>query len=109
MSSPFKGLQLNIGNKITLGELTNSLVKGNNWNAKDYNVSSNNCQDFVAECIRLLKLTRPAIYKFRIYEITYFPPCIVKAFYDVEGWSVGNIFKRIFQRIPLIGSFIPSS
>lgn len=109
ISSPFKGVQLNIGNKITLGELISSLIKGNNWNAKDYNVAFNNCQDFVAKCIRLLILTRPVKYKLRLYETTYFSPCILKAFYDVEGWSVGNTFKRLFQRIPLIGNFIPSS
>ena len=50
--------QLNVGNEITLGELVNYFIKDNNWNAKDYSVVWHNCQNFVAKCIKILKLTR---------------------------------------------------
>ena len=92
-----------VGNRITLGELVNHFIKEKNWNAKDYNVLTHNCQDFVAKCITILKLSRIIdIYKVRKFEIENLSPCILKAFYDVEGWSAGNTFKRIIQRIPLV-------
>ena len=84
----------------------NSFINEGNWNAKDYNLL-HNCQHFVAKCIEILKLTRNRDrYKSRDFEIQYFPPCILKAFYDSEGWKGKNTFKRILQRIPLIGYWI---
>ena len=85
----------------------NSFIKEKNWNAKDYNVLTHNCQYFVATCIKILKLSRKYdMHKKRSFEIQHLSPCIVKVFYDVEGWSAGNIFKRIFQRFPLVGGAI---
>ena len=102
----FQTFDLCVNNKITLGELVNSFVNEVNWNAKDYNLF-HNCQHFVAKCINILKLTRNRAHnKKRVEEILYFPPCILKAFYDSEGWDRENTFKRIMQRIPIIGSFI---
>ena len=102
--------QLNVGNEITLGELANYFIKDNNWNAKDYNVLTHNCQDFVAKCIKKLKLTRmDDLDKRRGNEILFFSPCVLKALYDNEGWSAKNTARRIFQRIQIIGGFIKSS
>ena len=84
----------------------NPFINEKNWNAKDYNVLTHNCQDFVAKCIKILKLSRNDKNKSRLFEILDLSPCIIKAFYDVEGWSAGNTFIRIFQRIPLFGGFI---
>ena len=94
-----------VGNRITLGELVNHFIKEKKWNAKDYNVLTHNCQDFVAKCIKILKLKRfNEEDKKRLNEIAHASPCIIKAFYDVEGWSAGNTFKRIIQRIPFVGA-----
>ena len=87
--------------------MVNPFIKEKKWNAKDYNVLTHNCQDFVAKCITILRLSRINNNdKIRYLEIQNLSSCIVKAFYDVEGWSAGNTFKRIFQRIPLVGGFI---
>jgi hypothetical protein len=96
-----------VGNRITLGELVNHFIKEKNWNAKDYNVLTHNCQDFVAKCIKILKLKRfNEEDKKRLNEIAHASPCIIKAFYDVEGWSAGNTFNRIIQRIPFVNAFV---
>ena len=96
-----------VGNRITLGELVNHFIKEKNWNAKDYNVLTHNCQDFVAKCITILKLSRiNSNDKIRRFEVENLSPCILKALYAAEGWSVGNTFKRFFQRIPLASEFI---
>ena len=106
----FSWHQLNVGNEITLGELVNNFITDNNWNAKDYNVLTHNCQDFVAKCIKILKLTRiDDKEKIRIFEISYFSPCILRALYDNEGRSAKNIGLRILQRIPFFGNIFPSS
>ncbi len=85
----------------------NSFINEGNWNAKDYNLF-HNCQHFVAKCIKILKFTRNRAHnKNRIEEICYFSPCILKkAFYGSEGLGGKNKFKRIMQRIPIIGGFI---
>ena len=102
--------QMNVGNEITLGELVNNFIKDNNWNAKDYKFLGHNCQNFVAKCIKILKLTRKnEDDKRRHTEIYFFPPCVLSALYENEIWSAKNICLRILQRIPLIGMIINSS
>jgi hypothetical protein len=97
----FVNISLNVGNKITLGELVNPFINEKNWNAKDYNVLTHNCQDFVAKCITILKLSRiNSNDKIRRFEVENLSPCILKALYDVEGWSAENIIKGFIQRIP---------
>ena len=106
----FSRHQMNVGNEITLGELVNHFINDNNWNAKDYKLLGHNCQNFVAKCIKILKLTRmDEMDKKRYYEIEFFPPCVLSALYDNESWSAKNIGLRILQRIPLIGMYIKSS
>ena len=46
-----------IKEKMTLRELSNQL-KDERWKAKNYCVLSNNCQEFAAEVIRILKAVR---------------------------------------------------
>ena len=102
--------QLNVGNEITLGELVNYFIKDNNWNAKDYNVLTHNCQDFASKCIKILKLTRMNdLDKVRVNEIQFFSPCVLRALYANEGWSAKNIGLRTLQRIPFFGNYFPSS
>ena len=108
-SSEFHCFRFNVCNEITLGELVNYFIKDNIWNAKDYNVLTHNCQDFVAECIKILKITRKnGVDKERGREILHLSPCVLKALYDNEGWNNGNTIRRILQRIPIIGGFIQS-
>lgn len=106
----FSCCPLNVGNEITLGSLVNYFIEDNNWNAKDYDVVWHNCQDFVAKCIKILKLTRMNdLDKTRISELEFLSPCVLRALYFNEGWSAGNIALRILQRIPIIGLLIQSS
>jgi hypothetical protein len=85
----------------------NPFIKEKKWNAKDYILFKHDCQDFVAQCITILKLSRKDDkLKNRGNEILFFSPCILKAIYNVEGWSARNTVKRIIQRIPIVGVLV---
>ncbi len=88
-----------INNKISLGELCNEF-KGKNWEAKDYNVSSHNCQNFAAEIIKILKAVRINNFdKIRSNEKGLLPNCIISNLWDNENLSVVNTLGRM----PIIG------
>lgn len=110
MFPDFTCVPLHVGNEMTLGELVNYFITENNWNAKDYDAFFHNCQDFAAECIKILKLTRiNDLDKGRYFELEFLSPCVLRALYANERWSAKNIALRILQRIPIIGLLIPSS
>lgn len=98
---------LNVGNQITLGELIQPFLQ-ESWNAKDYNILTHNCQDFVCRCIRILMLTRIDS-KSRMSETMFLSPCIVSAFYETEGWNSENTVRRIVSRIPIVGMLVNTS
>ena len=53
------------------------------WRKKDYNLSSHNCQDFVAQVIEILEVRRKEFdepsYGRHNYSLSIYPPAIVKA------------------------------
>ena len=86
----------------------NYFIKDNNWNAKDYNVLTHNCQVFAAKCFKILKFTRMNNRdKMRSIEI-FFSTCVLRTLYANEGWSAKNIGLRILQSIPVFGNIFPS-
>ena len=97
----FDCIDCNVENKITLKELCNNF-KGDKWKAKTYNVIYNNCQDFAAKIIKLLKATRKNDnHKIRSIEKLCLPNCIISALWDNEKLSITNSVGRI----PLVGLF----
>jgi len=97
----FDCIDCNVENKITLKELCNNF-KGDKWKAKKYNVIYNNCQDFAAKIIKLLKATRKNDNdKIRTIEKLCLPNCIISALWDNEQLS----FTNTVGRIPLVGPF----
>ena len=97
----FDCIDCNVGNKITLKELCENF-KGNKWKAKKYNVIYNNCQDFAAKVIKLLKATRKSDNdKIRTIEKLILPNCIISALWENEELS----FTNTMGRIPIFGIF----
>ena len=86
-------------NKMTVQQLITKCCSEGNWRAYDYNVASNNCQDFIAKVIDILGVKRKYSYT---RKITNIPPCIMKALEKNEGRKV----LRVFQKIPLLGNFV---
>ena len=86
-------------NKMTVQELITKCWKEGNWRAYDYNIASNNCQDFIAKVIEVLCVKRINSYT---YKLTKIPPCIMRAFEKNEGKKV----LRFFQKIPWIGNIV---
>lgn len=86
-----------VNNKITLGDLCEKF-KGENWEAKNYNLITHNCQHFSAEIIRILKATRekycPEYRKFAFLKVVYAGP-ILKALYDNENEDVTKIITNV--------------
>ena len=97
--SDYNFVECNIKNKISLRELCNKF-KGEKWEAKSYNITSHNCQDFGAEVINILKAIRiHDIDKIRSREKQLLPNCIISALWDNEELSGINTIGRI----PIIG------
>ncbi len=95
----FHRIECDVKNKITLGELINSF-KGENWEAKQYNLMSHNCQTFGAEVIKILKAIRINDRdKIRTKEKMILPNCIIKALWDNEDLSAINTLGRV----PVLG------
>lgn len=95
----FHRIECDAKNKITLGELINSF-KGENWEAKQYNLMSHNCQTFGAEVIKILKAIRINDRdKIRTKEKMILPNCIIKALWDNEDLSAINTLGRV----PVLG------
>ena len=86
-------------NKMTVQELITKCWKEGNWRAYDYNIASNNCQDFIAKVIEVLCVKRINSYT---YKLTKIPPCIMRALEKNEGRKV----LRVLQTIPLLGNVI---
>ena len=86
-------------NKMTVKQLITKCCNEGNWRAYDYNVASNNCQDFIAKVIEVLGVKRKYSYTSKLTNI---PPCIMRALEKNEGRKV----LRAFQKIPLLGSVV---
>ena len=95
----FKRVDCDVNNKIYLKELCKKF-KGKNWETKDYNLLSHNCQDFATEIIKHLKATRiNETDKIRMNEKDILPNCIINALWKNEKISAINTIGRI----PVIG------
>ena len=95
----FKRVDCDVNNKIYLKELCEKF-KGKNWETKDYNLLSHNCQDFATEIIKHLKATRiNETDKIRMNEKDILPNCIINALWKNEKISAINTIGRI----PVIG------
>ena len=74
--------------------------KKEKWKAKNYCVLSNNCQEFAAEIIRILKAVRiDERTKVRTIEKMILPNKLINALSNNEDWSVTDTIGRI----PIIG------
>ena len=70
--------------------------KKEKWKAKNYCVLSNNCQEFAAEIIRILKAVRiDERTKVITVEKMILPNKLIKVLWDNEDWSVMNTIGRI--------------
>jgi len=95
----YYSIDCNIKEKMTLRELSNHL-KDERWKAKNYCVLSNNCQEFAAEVIRVLKAVRTdENTKVRTVEKMILPNKLISSLWNNEDWSLANTIGRI----PLIG------
>ena len=84
---------------MTLRELSNQL-KDERWKTKNYCVLSNNCQEFAAEVIRILKAVRTdERTRIRTIEKMILPNKLISSLWDNKDWSLSNTIGRI----PLIG------
>lgn len=90
--------ELTFENKMTLKELILKCCNEGKWRANDYNLASNNCQDFIAKVIEILNVKR--IYSFsHNFALTQIPPCILKELEKNEDRKV----LRFFEKIPILG------
>lgn len=95
----FYNVDCDIKNKITLGELC-EYFKGEEWEASNYNFSSQNCQKFAAKVIKILKAVRKYEKdKIRMFEKMVLPNCVIGALWDNEELS----FSNTMGRIPIVG------
>lgn len=95
----YYSIDCSLKEKMTLRELSNHL-KDERWKAKNYCVLSNNCQEFAAEIIRILKAVRiNEKTKIRTIEKMILPNKLISSLWDNEDWSLPNTIGRI----PLIG------
>ena len=106
----FKFIECEIKKQMNLEELI-IYCKGEKWEANKYNVFMHNCQDFVAEIIKVTKAIR--IHnkdKIRTYEKLILPGCIISQLWDNEKLSAINTIGRIpilgFLFDGIIGPFI---
>ncbi len=88
-------------NRINIKELINHF-KEEKWEAKKYNIISNNCQSFAAEIIKILKAVRKNEEdKIRCIEKMGLPGCIITSLWHNEHLSLSNTLGRI----PIFGFF----
>ena len=84
-----------IQKNLTLKELLDNF-KEENWEAKNYCVLTNNCQDFAAKILKILKATRRnENIKIRTYEKMFLPNSIINALWSNEEWNLTNTIGRI--------------
>ena len=75
---------------------------GEKWEARKYNLSSHNCQDFAAELVKILNAVRiNEKDKIRINEKKALPNCLINALTNNEESSTINTLGRI----PIFGLF----
>lgn len=95
---------LTITNKMTLKDLINKCKYDSSWKAKDYNLASHNCQDFIAKVIEILKVKRAdnneTKYSYMAGKMNY-PPVIVKALEKNDTPAI----LSVTQKIPIINLF----
>ena len=92
-------IEVILENKMTVRNLITECCKGGKWRAYDYNLSSNNCQDFIAKVIEVLCVKRKDS---DIDKFTKIPPCIMRALEKNEGSQL----LRFLKKIPIIGNSI---
>lgn len=93
--SDYHLIECEIANNITLRELCDNF-RGKNWEAKDYNVLTHNCQNFAAEILKILKAVRKHNFdKIRSQEKGILPNCIISTLWDNEKLSSINTLGRI--------------
>lgn len=94
-------IKCDVKNKITLEELNKEFL-GDKWEARKYNLSSHNCQDFAAELVKILNAVRiNEKDKIRINEKKALPNCLINALTNNEESSTINTLGRI----PIFGLF----
>lgn len=95
----FEFIECEIKNQMNLEELI-TYCKGEKWEANNYNFLLHNCQDFVAEIIKITKAIR--IHnkdKIRSFEKLHLPGCIISQLWNNEKLSAINTVGRI----PIVG------
>ena len=93
-----------IDNKMTLGEFLGECKNDSSWKAKDYNLASHNCQDFIAKVIEILKVKRADNNETKFSHLAgrlNYPPVIVNALEKNDTPAA----LRITQKIPVVGIF----
>ena len=97
----FNIIKCDVKNKITLDELNKEFL-GEKWEARKYNLSSHNCQDFAAEVVKILGAVRMNEKdKIRINEKKALPNCLINALTNNEEYFIINTLGRI----PVFGLF----
>lgn len=99
--SNYSILDVIFDNKITVGELIQKCCINGKWRAYDYNLSTNNCQDFIAKVIEVLIVKRKYSCKYSSALVTI-PPCILRALEKNEGRET----LRFFQKLPYLGKIV---
>ena len=92
-------IKCDVNNKIILRDLIDE-IKGEKWLAKSYSLLNNNCQDFGAEIVRILKAKRiNEEDKIRINEKKALPNCLIEALTkNEESFTINTL-----GRIPVFG------
>ena len=88
-------------NYMDIGQLIRKCCMPGHCRAFDYNLSSNNCQDFIAKVIEILKVKRKCSYTHKS-ALVNIPPCILRALEKNE--DKGTL--RFFQSLSIIGNFV---
>lgn len=88
------------GNEMTVKELLEKCCEYNPFQSSNYAATSNNCQDFVDRCIRILRLkrTRECLRGFHIKSKIHIPNQILTAFEYVE-----NDIEAYIGKVPVVG------
>ena len=86
---------------MDIGQLIRKCCMHGHWRAFDYNLSSNNCQDFIAKVIEILKVKRKCSYTHKS-ALVNIPPCILRALEKNEDKGA----LRFFQSLSIIGNFV---
>jgi hypothetical protein len=96
-----KTIDTYINNKMTLGNLFERISKEMSIKFDDYNVADNNCQDFIAYVIKLLKAVRIDKTESKLHNFAKLriPPKILEALEDNENYQI----LTTLGKIPIIG------